>query len=237
MRKLFDSKARVVETENLFDVLGVPQTATRDEIKRAYFDAARRFHPDRLASMGLEALRPEVEKIFRRVSEAYGTLFDDARREQYVATLGDPNAAVDAGAKMMALLEAEGALRRGDMLLSKNDLAVEGSPEEGEHLGMLAWARLCARQIDLPAAQRLLQEALRQSPKCGRLHHYYGMTLKGDDSDRAAASFRRALELDKRLLASEQELRLMDMRAGRGPQKPAEPPPKKGGLFGRFRKG
>ena len=44
-------------------MLGLPTTAGRDEVKQAYFDAAKRFHPDRLSSMGLETLRPEVEEV------------------------------------------------------------------------------------------------------------------------------------------------------------------------------
>ena len=116
VRKQLIAKAGVVETQNLFEVLEIPLTATKDEVKQAYFVAAKRYHPDRLVSMGLEALRAEVEKIFRRVSEAYGTLFDDARRNEYKTTLGKPKEDdAAAHAKAMKMLEADMALppRRG----------------------------------------------------------------------------------------------------------------------------
>ena len=143
VRKQLLAKASVVETQNLFEVLEIPQTAERDEVKQAYFVAAKRYHPDRLVSMGLEALRPDVEKIFRRVSEAYGTLFDDARRAEYKTTLGKPHQDDQAAhAKAMKMLEADMALRRGEVLLKKNDFlgaihefesSVNLDPQNGEH--------------------------------------------------------------------------------------------------------
>jgi curved DNA-binding protein CbpA len=144
MRKLIETKAKFVEQQNLFEVLDVPQTVTRDEVKTAYFEAARRFHPDRLASMSLEVLRPEVEKIFRRVSEAYGTLYDDAKREEYKQQLTQPTTAnSEEHQKAMKILEAEMAFRRGEILLRKNDFvgavaefdsAHTANPQEGEHV-------------------------------------------------------------------------------------------------------
>src|SRR5262249_11142975 len=120
VRKQLTAKAAVVEQQNLFEVLELPQTATKDEVRQAYFVAAKRYHPDRLVSMGLESLRPDVEKIFRRVSEAYGALYDDARRSEYRATLGKPRESdAEAHQKAMRMLEAEMAFRRGEVALKK----------------------------------------------------------------------------------------------------------------------
>ncbi len=224
MRKAIESKAKVVEGETLFSVLGLPETATRDQVKQAYFEAAKRYHPDRLTSLGLEAMRPEVEKIFRRVSEAYGTLYDDAQREEYKKTMSKPanGESPEAHAKAMKMLEAEMAFRRGEILLRKNDLpgaileleqAVSGNPQEGEHLAWLTWARVCAAQVTYADAKARFLEATKLSPKCARAFYFLGLALKEEkDLDRASNAFKRAIDIDNRLLEAERELRLLAMR-------------------------
>jgi curved DNA-binding protein CbpA len=239
VRKQLIAKAAVVETQNLFEVLEIPQTATKDEVKQAYFVAAKRYHPDRLVSMGLEALRPDVEKIFRRVSEAYGTLFDDARRDEYKATLGKPKEDdAAAHAKAMKMLEADMALRRGEVLLKKNDFlgairefetAVQNDPQNGEHLAYLTWARVCAGQTSYPDAKALLNQAVKLSPKCAQAYYYLGICLKEEkDVDRAYGMFKKAHELNPRLIDAEREMRVINMRK--------EKEKSSGGFFDRFRK-
>ncbi len=238
LRKQVEAKAKVVDTENLFAVLGVPATATKDQIKEAYFQAAKRYHPDRIASMGLEALRPEVEKIFRRISEAYGTLYDDKQREVYRSTMSQPTDDRDAREKAVRLLEAEMACRHGDALLRQNEYqgavrelekAVAGNPLEGEHLALLTYARVCAGQSSYAQAKPVFTEALKLSPKCARAHFYLGLCFKEENElDRAYAMFRKALEIDQRLLEAEREMRLIQMRKEKGKSE-------KKGLFDRLR--
>lgn len=239
VRKQLIAKAAVVETQNLFEVLEIPLTATKDEVKQAYFVAAKRYHPDRLVSMGLESLRGDVEKIFRRVSEAYGTLFDDARRNEYKTTLGKPKEDdAAAHAKAMKMLEADMALRRGEVLLKKNDFlgsihefesAVNLDPQNGEHLAYLTWARVCAGQTTYADAKGLLNQAVKLSPRCAQAYYYLGVCLKQEkDVDRAYGMFKKAHELNSRLLDAEREMRLINMRK--------EKEKSSGGFFDRFRK-
>jgi curved DNA-binding protein CbpA len=238
VRKQLVAKAVVVESQNLFEVLEIPLTATRDEVKQAYFVAAKRYHPDRLVSMGLESLRAEVEKIFRRVSEAYGSLYDDGRRNEYKATLGKPKEDdAAAHAKAMKMLEGDMALRRGEGLLKKNDFlgsihefeqAVALDPQNGEHLAYLTWARVCAGQTNYADAKGLLNQAVKLSPSCAQVYYYLGICLKEEkDIDRAYHMFRKAHELNSRLLDAEREMRLINMRKEKE---------KSGGFFDRFRK-
>jgi curved DNA-binding protein CbpA len=239
VRKQLIAKSAVVETQNLFEVLEIPTTATKDEVKQAYFVAAKRYHPDRLVSMGLESLRSDVEKIFRRVSEAYGTLFDDARRNEYKESLGKPKEDdAAAHAKAMRMLEADMALRRGEVLLKKNDFlgaikefesAVQLDPQNGEHLAYLTWGRVCANQTSYADAKGLLNQAVKLSPKCAQAYYYLGICLKEEkDVDRAYGMFKKAHELNSRLLDAEREMRLINMRK--------EKEKSSGGFFDRFRK-
>lgn len=238
VRKAVEAKLKTVETENLFQVLGLDQSATTEQIKAAYFDAARRFHPDRLPALGLDALRADVEKIFRRVSEAYATLGDEARRAEYVQALSKPATSSADHAKAMRVLEAEMAFRRGEVHLRRNDLpaalrefeaAVAGNPEEGEHLAYLVWTKISLKQLTFQEARPKMQEATRLSPKCARAYYWLGLCYKEDkELDRAIAVFKRAAELDGRLQEATSELRLIQMRREKERQS--------GGFLDRFRK-
>jgi len=60
-----------------YAVLGVASTATDAEIKRAFRDLARRYHPD--GNPG----DPSAEERFKEISVAYETLSDPERRRRY----------------------------------------------------------------------------------------------------------------------------------------------------------
>ena len=62
---------------DLYKVLELEKTATKDEIKKAYRKKAMKYHPDRNAG------DKESEKKFKEVNEAYSTLSDDSKRQQY----------------------------------------------------------------------------------------------------------------------------------------------------------
>ena len=58
-------------TKNPYDVLGVPQSASDDEIKRAYRELSRKYHPDANVN---NPLRDLAEEKFKEVQEAYDTI-------------------------------------------------------------------------------------------------------------------------------------------------------------------
>lgn len=59
--------------KDYYDILGVPRTASADEIKKAFRKAARKHHPDAGGS----------EERFKEINEAYEVLSDDEKRSQY----------------------------------------------------------------------------------------------------------------------------------------------------------
>ncbi|MFI7639185.1 molecular chaperone DnaJ [Nonomuraea sp. NPDC049400] len=63
--------------KDYYAVLGVPKTATPEEIKKAYRKLARQYHPD--SNQG----DPSKEAKFKEVSEAYDVLSDTKRRKEY----------------------------------------------------------------------------------------------------------------------------------------------------------
>ncbi len=63
---------------DFYEILGVKQNATQDEIQRAYRKLARENHPDINSD-------PAAEERFKNVSEAYSVLSDPAIRRRYDA--------------------------------------------------------------------------------------------------------------------------------------------------------
>jgi len=62
---------------DFYEVLGVPEAASPEEIKRAYFRLAKKFHPDRNAD------DKGAESKFKQINEAYETLSDPKKRSHY----------------------------------------------------------------------------------------------------------------------------------------------------------
>ena len=65
-----------------YEVLGVASTAAHEEVRQAYYRAARRWHPDQLAS-GSPSDADRAETQMRRVNEAWEVLGTTDRRTAY----------------------------------------------------------------------------------------------------------------------------------------------------------
>ncbi len=141
---------RILDELDYYEVLEIRRGAPGSAIRAAYHKASRLYHPD--VNRGLDAdLREPVERIAKRVTEAYAVLRDARRRRIY-----DERLAEQSGVARMPLAEAEAEAGR------KSQAERGGRTPNGRRYFTLATSDLA--RGDLVAAERNLRTAVTFEP-------------------------------------------------------------------------
>ncbi|WP_373044287.1 DnaJ domain-containing protein [Vulgatibacter sp.] len=202
--------------------LGVAQGASRDEIKHAFFAAAKRFHPDRIPS-AIQHLAPQLKEIFAAVNESYQVLQDDERRRAYLAELRQAAAPPPKSEVQQAVedfeAQAAAAAKKKDFAtvqrLLKQALLIEDRPDLRAHI---LWARQSEKPDEAGQVRIDLERLVEEHPRCAIAHHYLGVLLRvAGDTPGAEAAFHRALEIAPDHREARQELRLIELRKANNP--------------------
>lgn len=188
-----------LDTIDHYEILGVERGASPEAVKRAYFAAAKCFHPDALAQIGLADLRERAGALFARLAQAHETLSDPARRRDYDEGLhGEQD--LDA----TRVVQAEALYRKADVLLRAGNFAaalefltpcVQLWPEEGAYQSALGWALYKRMPSDPKTARTHLERAVALDPRDAVAHFRLGLVLRALGDPGAD----RALDLARRL--------------------------------------
>ncbi|MBI5498540.1 MAG: J domain-containing protein [Deltaproteobacteria bacterium] len=93
-----DARLRILQVEyettrgTHYGVLGLKRAASQAEIKQAYRETSREFHPDAFFRKNLGSFKARLEKIFKHVKKAYDVLSDETARREYDKALPPPPA-------------------------------------------------------------------------------------------------------------------------------------------------
>ena len=252
-RAEIEARAAAVDKEDHFQLLGVTPEAPADRIQGAYFALAKQWHPDRTPAE-LQDLKPQIARVFAHISEAYQTLSDPKRREEYLADREQGSrAAPDDEERIARAVDAALEFQKAEVLLKKRDLggaealarsAVDADPEQPEYRTLLAWIH-AQRRGDPPAFPdggtsthfddliEVLDAVLTKEPEYERALFYRGMLLKrAGFHERAIRDFKLAAVLNPKNLDAVREVRLFDMRKRTSGNEP--PQGGGGGLFNKF---
>jgi tetratricopeptide (TPR) repeat protein len=224
-----DELLRRFEVSNFYEILSVPIMAQESEIKSAYYQMARLYHPDRFAGKEHNSeLRSRVEKLFTYITGAYSTLSDAAARAVYdesrlkkesivEATLQGRAAADKDREKMAETLFRAGraAFRAGEIAKAVDRLreCVWLRPDMARYHFHLAVAQSEVASLRKEAEQHLLK-AIELEPMNADNHVQLGkLYLKVNLPNRAEAQFQEALNLDS---GHAEALRLLSGRSDGG---------------------
>ena len=143
-----------------YQILNIPPTATDEEVKRAYRDLARKYHPDNYHDNPLADLAQEKMK---EINEAYDQIqkqrkASSAAAQGYGGTSygGYGGSAYGGGLQQVRL-----AIRRGDISLAERLLVAVGNHDAEWNFLM---GVVCSRRGWMDEAKRYLETAVQMEP-------------------------------------------------------------------------
>ncbi|MBA3711091.1 MAG: DnaJ domain-containing protein [Pyrinomonadaceae bacterium] len=193
--------------ENHYAVLGVERGAAANEIKRAYYALAKRFHPDRFHQETADGQRTRVESAFAKISQAYEALSDANKRTVYDHKLNTQGKTL-ATTRTPSRVSPDASPKSSPEATPKTapkiapHAADNGPPppraEQSFQKGIAALS-----QGDHNLAAQCFAEAARLMPQQSRYRAYYGRALAADPRTRrqAETELLAAIKLDSQNLA------------------------------------
>lgn len=82
-RRRIDDLYVALDLLDHYQVLGVARAAAKDEVRSAYFQLSKVFHPDTMFRKKLGPYKAKMEAIFKRLTESYEVLGKKRAREEY----------------------------------------------------------------------------------------------------------------------------------------------------------
>src|SRR5262249_43808564 len=156
-------------------------------------------------------LKPQVSKVFAKMSDAFQALNDAEKRAEYVKKLHDGGAADADQEKVARAVDAALDFQKAEIMLKKHDLngaetlpgrAAAADPDPPEYIALLVWIQ-AMRRGDLPVLAegartthyddliKTLDALLSKEPRYERALFYRGMLLKRSGyPDKAIRDFR-----------------------------------------------
>jgi curved DNA-binding protein CbpA len=188
-----------------FAVLGVKQDAPAAQVKAAYFQLAKSYHPDAVPTDAPPDVKKLCADVFARVSEAWSVLGDDASRAVYLERLKTGGTVeVD----VLNIFQAENVFqagtalvkaRRYDEALRKFDEAIQLNHDEAEFGMWKAWCEFLLaddKKRKLATASSAIEAGLKKNPRCAQGYLFLGQMAKlAGDGSAAERYLRRGLEV------------------------------------------
>jgi tetratricopeptide (TPR) repeat protein len=156
LKLAIEDMLRRFELANYYEILGVGPMAGEDEIKTAYHELAREYHPDRFQSGEYSGeFRSQVERLFTYITGAYTILSDTTSRAIYEDTR------LKKDSKVESTLQAR-----------------SGVDTEKEKMAdaLFRAGRASLSEMDYEKAATHFKECVWLLPEIARYHYYLGLS-------------------------------------------------------------
>lgn len=191
---------------NHYEMLGVEPNAAVAEIRSAYLQAAKTYHPDALATAEIDSeLRERANRVFAAIGKAHSELANPDRRLAYDRRLASDGSEIDAD----KLANAETLFRKGEILLKQGNFkaalefllpAVELWPEEADYQSAAGWALYKKMPSEPDVAREHLDYAMKLSPDDAIVVFRLSLVLRAlGDEETASRLLERAQSLDPKV--------------------------------------
>jgi tetratricopeptide (TPR) repeat protein len=223
-REIQDAVLHLLQADH-FQALGITRDAGDRQVKDAYLQRVKRFHPDRHAEPALADLKQQLEALLIRMGEAYEVLRHTGRRARYEAELASRDSPVtgrllrlsasqgpeqDSAEELDDSGMAEQAIRQAEQLMSESryfdaiQLLEAVIPRiqstNLKHAAQVRLARVYARNPHwVRRSEDLLHRVVREDPSRADAYFVLGTLYRERGlKNRALAMFRKVLDLNPR---------------------------------------
>lgn len=210
---------RDMDHQNHFEILGLSDKAKSKEVRRAYLELSKLFHPDKVAKDAPTETKELTSYIFGKISKANEILSDDTKRATYIKELEKGFAE--------KILESESLFEEGRSLLKTNqaakalamfEKAMTLRPPTSEMRLHHIWTKL----LTIPAQNvevylKELEADLNRIPPEDRHNSTYyfvkGLYLRQiGDLDSAEKTIKHALSLTPNFIEAQRELHIVTLQ-------------------------
>ncbi len=215
-----DELAKKMQQYNYFQILNIPKDADNDKIRKAYFNLAKIYHPDRHYARASWKVKELISVIFNKITEAYETLINPEEKAKYQSELntgGEKQIPV----KVQRILEAESHFKKGEGFLlecnykaaaSQFEKAISLYKEEGEFYAYLGWSIFQSdteSERNIKKSKDLLNKSIKLSPKVDKSYLFLGFIYKSESQpELAEKNFEKVLQCNPDCQEALQELKI-----------------------------
>ncbi|HYP27112.1 MAG TPA: DUF4388 domain-containing protein [Blastocatellia bacterium] len=224
LREEISRKLHFFNSADHYEVLGITRQATTSDVKTAYYQLAKKLHPDRYRKPEYSELRGKLEALFTKITQAYETLSDSGQRAAYDDSIRKPTGTLGTGPLATGPLPTGRLSNSAPLKEDRNQTGApkppasqplpsaplkQAAPEQpaadsqqaggarnAEHYYQQGRARFDRKEYH--AAVHLLKEAIKLDPSKPPYHFHLGMALIRNPRTRREAEQHlvKAAELD-----------------------------------------
>jgi CheY-like chemotaxis protein/curved DNA-binding protein CbpA len=224
LRARLTGLADQMRDKSYFEILGVDESSTEEELQAAFQKRAANLHPDRYRKSG-DAVAHLAGEVFSQLNLAYQTLADSRRRSEYVLNQRKGQRDAERQKQSEQALEAEVQFQEGQRLLAQRAYeralevfgrALELYPDAGEYHAHYGWTLHLCHPDQPDIASEAIEHVRRGIKLAGHRETSYlfmGRLCKAIGRvELAEKMFSRAVQLEPGCVEALRELRLINLR-------------------------